>query len=359
MPERSSAYVKKPKRRSKPEIANDPVSKLQAILGVAGVLSVALFFYIASLFESNGKALIPLGVFALFAGMFFEAKRLFKTWTALFWVAIGSFAFSFLAFLPGRRERGYDFEFHFQFWPYAFIFIFLLATAISNRDKTTTRLTEGLSLLQSIAVIYWAIDLHLYEVNVWPVYLVMGVGLLFSLFTLFNAFTPFILSRTSRLTLSIWSCFIMILFALDNIFKTYANDPIEAIGNIPDAFFVALQFFLLGVSSVYMLQNFLLLFEFVPGKNEWVNDEYYIRIRALKTEHISRYSDQQVKFFQAFLCLVITGLTFYVNFRFQILPRSIAIWSVFVIFPFLIYLFELVTAKKSRQEVKARRYPEK
>lgn len=316
---------------------------LKPFLIVAGALLLLFVFYIASRMETSDKRLIPLSVLALLAGVFFEAKRLFQKWSTLFWVALGSFVFSFLSFLPGKHERVYIFEDHIQMWPYCFIFIFVIFTIAFNKDKTIPRLTEGITLMQSIAVIYWVIDLHVYETNSALVKVLMGIGLLFSAFSLFNAFTPFALSRTNRLTLSIWSCIIMVLFASDNIYRTYLNEDIEAVRSVPHGLAIGLQFFLLGICSIYVAQNFFMLMGFLPGKGTFFNAQYFRDVKELKDDHVKRYSDKQVSFLHSLFCLVTISGVFYLNYYYRVLPRNLAIWTVFVIFPFLLYIIDLVT----------------
>lgn len=321
---------------------------LKPILIIAGLLLLIFVFYIASRMQSTDRRLIPLSVLALLAGVFFEAKRIFEKWSTLFWVALGSFVFSFFGFLPGRHERPYIFEDHIQTWPYVFLFFFVAFTIAFNKDKTIARLTEGISLMQSIAVVYWVIDLHLYETNSLFVKILMGFGLLFSMFSLFNAFTPFVLSRTNRLILSIWSCIIMVLFAVDNIYRTYQTQDIEVVSSIPSGLLIGLQFFLLGICSIYIAQNFFMLMMFLPGKGTFFNAQYFRELRELKEDHINRYSERQVSFFHSLLCLVITGGVFYLNYQYQILPRNLAIWMVFVILPFLLYVFDFATQQNRR-----------
>ncbi|NOU47116.1 MAG: hypothetical protein HOO86_08650 [Bacteroidales bacterium] len=316
---------------------------LKPILIVAGLLLLIFVFYIASRMQSTDRRLIPLSVLALLAGVFFEAKRLFEKWSTLFWVALGSFVFSFFAFLPGKHERVYIFEDHIQMWPYVFLFFFVVFAISFNKDKTIARLTEGITLMQSIAVVYWVIDLHLYETNSSFVKVLMVIGLLFSVFSLFNAFTPFILSRTNRLTLSIWSCVIMVLFAVDNIYRTYQTEDIEVISSIPYGLLIGLQFFFLGICSIYIAQNFFMLIMFLPGKGTFFNAQYFKDLRELKDDHIKRYSDKQVNFLHSLFCLVMIGGVFYLNYKYQVLPRNIAIWTVFVVFPSILYFFDIAT----------------
>jgi hypothetical protein len=108
--------------------------------------------------NNSGRRFIPLGVLALIAGVFFESKRLTEKWLTVLLTALGSFTFSFVAFLASKREQIYNFENHIEMLPYTFIFIFIIFKIIVHKDKVIPKLTKGITLLQSIAVIYWVID---------------------------------------------------------------------------------------------------------------------------------------------------------------------------------------------------------
>lgn len=322
--------------------------ELKPIFVITGLLLLFFVFYIASRMQSTDRRLVPLSVLILIAGVLFEAQRLFEKWSTLLGSVLGSFVLSFIGFLPGKHEKVYVFENHIQIWPYIFLLIFIIITITINKDKTIARITEGITLMQSIAVVYWVIDLHLYETNSSFVKILMAIGLLFSAFSFFNAFTPIVLSRSNRLILSIWSCILMVLFAVDNIYRTYQSEDIEVISNIPYGLLVGLQFFLLGICSIYIAQNFFMLMGFLPGRNTFFNTQYFRDVKELKEDHINRYSDKQVSFLHSLFCLVVTGGAFYLNYHYQILPRNIAIWTVFVIFPFILHIFNFMTKQNNR-----------
>src|SRR5690606_17430287 len=144
----------------------------------------------------------------------------------------------------------------------------------------------------------------------------MIIGLFLSIFSIINALTHIQLSRTSRLTLSIWSTVIMFAFAIDNIIRVFSNPDIES-SYLSHGLYIGLQYFLLGVSAVYIMQNFMLLAAFLPS-----NDGNYNRdLKENKKDHIDRYSDEQVDIGQSLLCILVTGTVYWLNHKFRILPR--------------------------------------
>jgi hypothetical protein len=301
------------------------------------VLVLTLSFSFAS--QSSGKRLVPLSLLALIAGVLFEGRRLSQKWSTVLGITLGSLVMSLLAFLPGRREVDYQIGNHIEIWPYWFIILFALISIATHGDKVVPRLTEGITLLQSIAVTYWVIDFGLFSTDSYFLKALMGIGIMFSLYSLFHAFTYTSLTKGGRLTLSLWSSMVMLLFAFDNVYRIYQNEQIENAADISHAAYVALEFFLLGISAIYIIQNFLMLMGFLPGKGTFFNAQYFRDVRELNRDHISRYSDRQVSIGHSLLCAISTIAAFALNHYYQILPRHLAIWAVFVLFPFLLSVF--------------------
>lgn len=281
-----------------------------------------------------------MSVVALIAGVVFENKKVMEKWSAVLWTALGSLIFSFFIFLPGKREQVYNFDSHLELWPYAFIFFFTIISISLHQEKVTARLTEGITLLQSVAVLYWVWDYGLMTRDSSFLKVVIVAGLALSLFSFVHAFSRRTLSRTSRLTLSIWSSFIMALFAVDNIYRIYQNEQIEATTDLISGAYIALQYFLLGVSSIYIAQNLYMLISFLPGKERFFNAEYFKDLREVKDAHIKRYSATQVDIKHALFCFFFAATAFALNYYFQLLPPHLAIWIVFLIFPYMLALYD-------------------
>ncbi|WP_124019302.1 hypothetical protein [Flavobacterium sp. A45] len=272
-----------------------------------------------------------------------------EKWGTVLSTALFSFLLSFLAFLPGKREHNYDFEKHIEIWPYVFLVFFLMLTIGFNKDKIIPKLTEGITLLQSIAIIYWVVDFGLIKTHNLFLIILMGVGLFFSIFSIFHAFTHTELTPTSRLTLSVWSTIIFVLLATENIIRTFQNEQIENTEDISSGFYIGLQYFLLGVSSVYIVQNYFMILGFLPSKERFFNKQYYKELKELKNDHIKRYSMQQIDILHSLYCIVFTGGIFSLNFYYKVVPKHIAIWIVFVTFPFIVYVYQFLTKRNERE----------
>ncbi|NVO11846.1 MAG: hypothetical protein HXX16_17945 [Bacteroidales bacterium] len=317
---------------------SDKKSNNKIFFIIIGLLSLILIIGGIIIFKKFTIKPIRLCELALIAGLFYENKRLTGDWKTVLKMTLFSFAFSILIFLPGEHESVYNFDKHLENWSYAFTFLFIIISIAFNEDKIIPKLTEGVTLIQSLALIYWAIDFGLAYSSYLIVKILMAIALIFSLYSILNIFANIALSNTNRLILSIWSSIIMLLFAIDNIYGIYQNDQIETVQTFLQGLFIGLQYFLLGVCSIYIVQNFLMIVGFFPGKGTFFNKKYFRNIKKLEDEHISRYSDNQVNKLDGLICLLFTGITFGLNYYFKLLPRNIAIWIVFIVSPYIIFI---------------------
>lgn len=331
--------MKTTKNRAKKKSAG---ISLILFLITAGIIGLALTVYIGYRASISDRKLFSLGLLALFAGLLFESFRVSDNWRAVIGIFVGSYLLSFFTFLPGKREHHYNFENHIEMWPYFFLCFFALGFGIFHKDKVTTKLSEGITLLLSISLIYWAIDYGFTNYNWFSVSLLV-IATLLSIFSIINALSHIHLSRTARLTLSVWSSIIMFAFAIDNIFRVFSNPDIENSEYLSDGFYIGLQYFLLGISAVYMMQNFMLLAAFLPSKN----GNYKHDLKENKKDHIDRYSDQQVHIGHSLLCIVFAGTLYWANYTYHVLPRHTMIWLVFMTFPLILQLMTLINRQKN------------
>ena len=305
---------------------------LPPIVIILGALCVALTIYIIYRISMTDRKIFSVSLLALFAGLLFETFRITDNWKYVIYEFIGAYFFSLLYFWSAILGEG--FEKNIQMWLYCFIFLFSLATAIFNRDKVTTKLTEGITLLQSLSITYWIIDYGFINIDNWFAKVLLVIALGFALFSLVQALTYFILSKTVRLILSVWSSIIMLAFAIDNIYGVYQNEDIETTTYLSQGIYVGLQYFLLGISAIYITHNYMLLASFLPSKK----GDYKNELKEIKKDHIDRYSDKQVLIGHAVLCIVYALVMYGLNYKYQILPRYTMIWLVFFTFPLIIQL---------------------
>jgi hypothetical protein len=315
---------------------------------------LAYIIYDTYIKATSGSRLIPLNIVALMAGVIFESKRITNRWLLVVFIGIISllFAYAFLKFIAGS---GLDYRFELFFlpntiiriWPPIFLVLYFIFSLAFYKYRIIPKLTEGITLLQSIAVIYWVIDYGFITINNLFTQAFLVIGLLFSLFSIFHAFTNTHLSRTNKLILSIWSSIIMMLFALDNLQLINQPAPIENTENLLQILYLGLQYFLLGISSIYIIQNFIMLAGFLPHPWRFFNSEYFSNVQELKEDHIYRYSDQQVTPLHSLICILFIGTIFYLNYHYQMVPKQFAIWMAFVIFPIVVTFYNYLLGRKN------------
>ena len=328
------------KKKTKRKSAGISLIPFLIIAGIIGLTLTVYIGYRASI--SDGK-LFSIGLIALFAGLLFESFRVSDNWKTVMGIFVGTYLFSLVSFLPGKREHQYNFENHIEMWPYFFIFIFALFFGIVHKDRVTAKLTEGITLLLSISLIYWAFDYGFINYHNWFSISLMIIGLVLSIYSIINALTHIQLSKINRLTLSIWSTIIMFAFAIDNIIRVFSNPEIESSKYLSDGLYIGIQYFLLGVSAVYIMQNYMLLVAFLPSKNgNYKND-----LKENKKDHIERYSDEQANVGHALFCIVFTSTIYWLNHKCQILPRHTMIWLVFLVFPLILNLTTILNRRKN------------
>ncbi len=318
------------------------VFDLTPIVIILCIVGLALTIYIGYRTSISDRKLFSVSLLALFGGLLFESFRISDSWKTVVYIFIGSYLFSLLNFLPGKKERNYNFENHIESWPYMFIFFFALAFAIFNKHKVTARLTEGITLLLSISLIYWAIDYRFTSNHNWFSISLLTIAFLLSAFSILNALTYLQLTKTARLILSIWSSVIMFAFAIDNIIRVFSNQQIESTKYLSQGIYIGLQYFLLGVSAVYIMQNFILLTEFLPSKNGNYKNDLKENIKT----HIDRFSDKQVFTGLSFFCILYALTIYGLNYYYRVLPRHTVIWLVIFSFPLIFQIANLVNRQK-------------
>jgi len=305
---------------------------------VSIILSPLIIYISYRIFTSDNR-LIPISVIALISGVIIENKQLTQKWSAVFNVTLFAFVLSFYCFLPDRHESNYIFDNHIQTWPYTFLFLFIIFTIVFNKDKLIPDISEGITLLMSVAIIYWIIDHGFFDNSSNLLKIILITGFLFAGFSIINAFIDIPLTKGLRLFLSLWSSIIMALLAIDNIYSIYSQGQIEDSPLLMDKLVIGLQYFLLGISSIFIAQNIIMIIGFLPSRGRFFNDEYFKDLKTLTNDHINRYSDKQSNFFLSLFSIIITGTFFALNYHFNFLPGNTAIWIVFFLLNKLVYIY--------------------
>lgn len=336
------------KRRKNIKVEKKQIKTVNTILiDFLIVLVVLLFiFYIHKGFSYSVKNSIPYGILIIYSGMIFEYKQITNNWEKVILTSIGALLISVIAFLPGKNEHKYDLFSHLSYWTYWYVISFVGITLYYHRKKTISKLTEGITLIQSLAIIYWIIDVgNILEHSTFVTILII-IGLISSLFSIYNAFSYRELTKNTRLILSIWSAIVMVIFGFEFIYKVLKFEQINNAQGIIEVVVFSVQNFLLGISIIYILQNFVLVFDFWPDENRQL---VYKSKDELKKEHLRRYSDKQVKINHSIIIFLFISIFFMANFFYRFVPRNMAIWITFIFFPYIIDVFELIKNRTNKK----------
>lgn len=276
---------------------------------------------------------------AVFAGVLFESWRISDKPSTVRNIALGSLAITLLFLIPSKNI---PFAERIESMPMAFLACFFVISIIVHNSKTVARLTEGVTLLQSMALLYWIADSQAYLHESVLVKLAVAVAVMLSFYAAVHAFTALELSVTARLILSIWSSIIMAVFAIEYLYTLFNAGEVVLTNGVSAAMEAGLQYFLAGVAAMYLLSNFMMLV-LLPGKNAFL---------AWQLEnHVLRYSSNQVHILYALCCVIVVGSVFYANYIYAFLPCNVLIWIVFCAFPFMINLLDWVFGITTNEEV--------
>lgn len=303
------------------------------ILIVVTILSLLITIIIDQNTPIDHRKLMRISLISLFLGLLVENYRITKDWLSLLNVFVGTYFLSLTWFLFNRKLK---IEQIIESWPFFFIGIFLLISLILYSEKLTQKLTEGFTLLLSLAFIYWLIEKGIFNFNTFLNSILTLLTVFFSGFSIFNSLSYVELNKSRRLWLSVWTTIIILVISIDNaisVLKNTYNDYIPIYENL----FLVLQYFLLGISSVYTAQNLNLIYSLLDKDTR----------RKAKRHHTQRYSETQVSIRDSVFCILFSGMTYFLNYYFNILPKNLMIWSVIFVFPILLSLIKNIKHKNN------------
>ncbi len=306
------------------------------------LLSLLLTYTIVLKGLEYNKQLFTWSSIALFLGLLLESYLIVNKLSSILNCFTVSFFVSLFTFLPGKRERVYNLQNHIQIWPYFFLISFIIGIIILKQKEITSKQTEGTTLLQSIGLLYWLFDYGFFENISITKAVILFIAISATLFSLSNALTKINLSKSNRLYLSVWSSFVLMCLAIDNIYKVFSNGDIDQQPNLATSIHIAIQYFFVGMSSVYVVQNIYMLIAFLPEKNT----EYKKTLYTAKKMHLDRFSEHQVSTKDSILCICYCILFFTLNSIYDFMPRHTMIWFVLLTFPIFLHLQKWIRQEK-------------
>lgn len=305
------------------------------------IFALAFTLFIVYKITVSERRFFSISLIALLSGVLIESYRISKDWKIVFFKFVGAYVFSFIVFIPGKRDVNYNIESHIEFWLQTIVVTYIVISAIFYKEKIVQKLTEGITLLLSLSLIYWVIDYGFVNIDFLIVKILLVIGLLFAIYSIFHSLSYLTLTRTSRLVLSVWSSIVVFAFALDNIFRVFTNKHIEDSKYFTEGLYTGIQYFLLGISAIHILQNYFFLTDLLPNKNgNYKKDLYHA-----KSAHIKRFSDSQVSRKNSLICILYCSSLYFFNGYYDLLPRHTMIWLVIFSFPIIVGLFDYLMSR--------------
>ena len=283
---------------------------------------------------------IPLSMLAILFGVIFELYRRIRDLQSVVILVLVCYLFSLAVFFPSKHELNYNIQEHIKVWPYFFMGAVLFGIGLVSRFSYRMELSEGGLLIQSLSMVYLFWDPDLFSV----LYTQTSMGLalqmvwfiiasILALVSVFHAFSYQKMPRSIRLTLSIWSCLVMISLGIVQIVRLDRLPSVESTINFGQATGVFLSYFLVGASLFYFIYNLSLILYFLPSRDRFFNKAYFSGVQQLTKDHIERVSTAQVYRWQAMLGVVIVAVIYIYNHNHPFLPRHTVIWAMLVLLP--------------------------
>ncbi|WP_029037002.1 hypothetical protein [Salinimicrobium xinjiangense] len=310
------------------------IENINSALIICASFTLIFLGYLVWLATSIDQETLPYLTLPLILGLILENRRLDKNWKVLaLKLMLASICASVISFF---KILDSDVSTEIALWPYLFIIFFAIFSAIYHDKKVTPVITEGTTLLQSISIIYWIIHYNYLSFSNFFEAAVLFIGLLFCLLSFYTAFSYTPLTSTLRLVLSIWSAVIMLAFSIVYIYRVIYHNDFG--GNyFIDNSMNFIQYFLLGISLIYLIQNARMVIVYIPSKNSFFDRAHLKRIARMNKLHLWRYSKEQVKVKDSLLILGFTSVVFFFNYSADLIPPFTMIWLVFWSAPIIIF----------------------
>lgn len=312
------------------------------LLGGGLLALIPLYFMGMDIYSSAGH-IVPVYLLVMLCGVMSEYIRT-SSFRMIFATILIAFFISLLNFL-GNYTNGHFSAESLKAWPYFFYAAIIFSMIARHEQGFILKVNEGLVFLQSIAIAYWVITASQIGFNSTSAIIVIGAVVLLLAFTAYQAFSYKVPPYGQRLLLSIFSAMIFLFFGIINASHLINGADIDTSKVAPSLIFITLQYFMLGVSSVYIAKSLIMVLGFIPGKNE-PSESYRERVAVLVKMHLDRVDTTQINKRYALITALFTLVVFGLNYFFDLLPPTFVIWCVFVSYPLVAYIYHKITTKR-------------
>ena len=288
-------------------------------------------------------------ILALTAGLLFEGYRITRNGWQAAWTGVAALMVGLL--ISGLPVRGLEAgSINLYQFAGAFVIAYCVIFLALNRRRVTPYRSEGQAWLLSLCFVYWWVDLYRTEAIPGWLFCLAGLALVPVGMSGFHAFLRLALSETVRTWLSVWCVSVTLVLGADYVIAVLFPSLEWGSSETYDYPIRMLSFFLLGISSIYVVNDLRQVLEFIFWREHSKKEKRQIRRR-----HFLRFSKRQLPGWQAACCLAYAALVFGINMRYGVMPRITAIWFVIVSFPPLLGLLAGMGEKPRPAPPKPRR----
>ena len=311
------------------------ITWIEVIALILMLLTIISTIYIGWLSFTANYEVFSIATIALILGVLVESYRISKNLKAVLLQFGATYILSILFSILDIKNLNNNMGQFMINWQIKFLIIYLIISLILYDKKITPKLTEGITLILSISLIYWMLDFGVLNFSSLFYQIISVLAIFFTFFSVIHALLNIKLNKTSRLWLSIWSTIAMLIFSIDNAMAVFDSGKNMKHLNFSHLTIATLQHFFLGISAVYIFSNLLLIAGFLPSKH---TRNYRKDLKETMNLHLNRYSNKQVESLYAILCLLFLMTIFGLNYKYQILPRNIMIWLAITISPIFLLI---------------------
>jgi uncharacterized membrane protein YqjE len=303
------------------------------------ILAIVLYAYLY-----KGKEL-PLGMFALIVGLIYKTNKLNENASVTFGIVCVALLFSFLGLVPSAKEVSYVFSDRLMKIPIYFVFIYGIFSIAFNYEKLFAKIDEGIVFMQSLAIIYFIWEMKKIAFSHVILISLSVLALIGCCYSIYHAFSLKEHTSKSRLRLSIWSMivygFFAVIYLIDFVFMHKDASDILTINSL----LIIIQYFLLGISTMYIMHNFVMIISFLPGKTTFFNKEYFKDLKQQRKLHINRFVVDQQNISVSIFSLVYAIILFGGNYIYKIVRPELIIWILFFTFPIVYSGYRFLRAR--------------
>lgn len=304
-------------------------TKIVMFFFIAVMLSVIVFLF--NKVYATDKKITHFYFLPLLLGLVFELKRIANKWSTVIITTIISFFLSFLAFSHSKTEKVYSPDAHVQMWPYFFLMFFVVVAFFAYVfSEEVKEITEGITLLFTIAINYWILANGYWNTGTFLIKSLIVINWIASIFTIYHSVTYHSLGKVNRVLLSLWYAITGLVLAAGNCYQLYQLRNVVMVTTSAESWLLFFQYFLLGVSGIYIVQNLLLV------------AAYFFPVQGIITEahsvHLRRFSKEQVYVVDASIVIILSVSLFALNYIYEFVPVNFIIWATVTAMSSLLYM---------------------